>query len=321
MSKIWRAFAMLALLALPACNLPAMGATPTLDPGAIFTAAAQTVEAQLTQSALINPPTATETPPPPTDTPLAATDTPLPTATNTASPTPLPCNAARFVTDVNYPDGTTVTANTTFTKTWRLQNVGSCTWTSGYKLVFDHGDSMNAPAETTLTTGTVPPGATVDISVELKAPSTPGTYKGYFKLRSPEGIVFGLGASAQNPFWVEIVVPAVAQPDLIITAMTFSDDPVVQGDPFTVTVKVKNQGTADAGAFSVQWWSSWAVVSCNWTVPSLAAGAQTTLTCDYTYGGWANYTVKAVADSGNLVAESNEGNNELSQTLSVHPAP
>ncbi len=313
MSKIWRVFAMLALLALTACNLPAAGATPTLDPGAIFTAAAQTVEAQLTQSALINPPTATETPPPPTDTPAAAT--------NTASPTPLPCNAARFVTDVNYPDGAIVEANTTFTKTWRLRNVGSCTWTSGYKLVFDHGDSMNAPAETTLTTGTVPPGGTVDISVELKAPATPGTYKGYFKLRSPEGIVFGLGASAQNPFWVEIVVPAPSKPDLIVTAMTFSTDPVQQGIPFTVTVKVKNQGTANAGAFSVQWWASEAVVACNWSVALLAAGVEQTLTCEYTYGDWGKYIVKAVVDTGNVVDESNEGNNELSRTLSVQPAP
>ncbi len=232
-----------------------------------------------------------------------------------------PRNAARFVTDVNYPDGTTVTANTAFTKTWRLQNAGSCTWTSGYKLVFDHGDSMNAPAETTLTTGTVPPGGTVDVSVELRAPATPGTYKGYFKLRSPEGLVFGLGANAQQAFWVEIVVPAEAKPDLVVTAMTFSDDPVVQGDPFTVTVKVKNQGSAAAGAFAVQWWSSWAVVSCNWSVLSLAAGAETTLTCDYTYSGWANYTVKAVADSSNAVAESNEGNNERSASLPVQSAP
>ncbi len=313
-------------LLLSACNLPSQ-TTPTSPPSpdVIATSVALTASAQLTQAA--PPPTVPVIASPTTAGPLP-TNTTVPTSPPAASPTPIPCNLAGFVTDVTYTDGTEVAAGSTFTKTWRLLNEGSCAWTSGYRLIFDHGDRMNAPSEVPITSGSVEPGETVDISVDLKAPDSPGTYRGYFMLRSPDNIVFGVGSKGQTAFWVEIVVPepetptdtpVPSGPDLIVTSMTFSDDPVKMGDPFTVTVKIKNQGDADAGHFSVQWWSSWAVVACNWSVYSLAAGAEKTLTCDYTYGGWSTYDVKAVVDSGNLVAETNEGNNELSATLKVKP--
>jgi hypothetical protein len=108
------------------------------------------------------------------------------------------------VADVNYPDGTEVTVKTNFTKTWRITNTGSCTWTSGYKIIYVSGDQMSAPLETTLTASTVSPGATVDISVPLKVPDTEGTYRGYFKLRSSDNIIFGIGPSGNDAFWVEI---------------------------------------------------------------------------------------------------------------------
>jgi len=134
---------------------------------------------------------------------VVPTLTPIPpTSTNTTIPTP--CNQAQFVSDVNYPDGTEVTINTNFTKTWRLTNVGSCTWTSGYKLIFDSGDRMSAPDETVLTSGSIPPGATADISVQLKAPSSAGTYKGYFRLKSPDNVVFGINGAANEAFWLQI---------------------------------------------------------------------------------------------------------------------
>ena len=67
---------------------------------------------------------------------------------------------------------------------------------------------MGGPASKQLTSGTVAPGATMDVSVDLTAPSSPGTYKGYWKLRNGSGVNFGIGAGGTNPFWVEIkVVP------------------------------------------------------------------------------------------------------------------
>lgn len=65
---------------------------------------------------------------------------------------------------------------------------------------------MGAPATAPLG-GSVAPGATIDISVNLTAPSNPGNYQGNFKLRSHDNIVFGINADAQGPFWVKIVVP------------------------------------------------------------------------------------------------------------------
>jgi hypothetical protein len=163
--------------------------------------------AQLTSIAQPQP----TTPAPPTAIPVSpttpATSTTAPTLT--PSQTTVPCDRAEFVSDVTYPDGTDLAPGAAFTKTWRLRNTGSCTWTSSYSLVFDHGDSMGAAASTQLTTGTVAPGQTVDVSVSLTAPAVAGTYRGYFRLRNTSGVVFGIGPQAQTAFWVEIeVVPA-----------------------------------------------------------------------------------------------------------------
>lgn len=185
-TRILALFLSLALAAL-ACNLP--GSEPS--PG---------------------PDTAT-----PTDTAVTPAETAIPADTPTldagASPTPLPtvgssdtCNLASFVTDVTIPDGTQIEFNQTFSKTWRLKNAGTCTWTSGYTLVFESGDQMGGPASQTLTNGSVAPGQNLDITVNLVAPGSAGTYRGNWKIREPGGALFGL---SNGPFWVEI--KAVAQ--------------------------------------------------------------------------------------------------------------
>ncbi len=117
------------------------------------------------------------------------------------------CDQARFIADVNIPDGTVIVPGTVFTKTWRLKNIGSCTWGSGYRLAFVSGHSMSGPAEVNLPYN-VAPGQTVDVSVTLTAPSTAGLYRGYWMLKNASGTLFGLGSAANLPFWVEIVVPS-----------------------------------------------------------------------------------------------------------------
>jgi hypothetical protein len=108
------------------------------------------------------------------------------------------------VSDITYPDNTEVIVGTTFVKTWRLKNNGSCTWTSAYALVFESGDAMGGPAAAQLTSGTVPSGSTIDVSVTLRASDSPGTYRGNWKLRNAAGLVFGIGEYADKPFWVQI---------------------------------------------------------------------------------------------------------------------
>lgn len=115
------------------------------------------------------------------------------------------CDWAQFIADVTVPDGTTYAAGATFQKTWRLKNIGTCTWTTGYALVFDSGAQMGAPASLNFPSN-VAPGQTVDLTVSMTAPNAAGHYFGYWKLRNANGAIFGIGSTANRAFWVEINV-------------------------------------------------------------------------------------------------------------------
>lgn len=138
---------------------------------------------------------------------MQSTATSQPPQAGQPSNTPQPCNRASFVEDITVPDNTNFTVGKAFTKTWKLKNVGSCTWTSGYQLIFDSGDQMGGPASQQLTVGTVAPGQTIDVSVNLVAPAVPGTYKGNWKLKESGGAIFALST---GPFWVQIKATATA---------------------------------------------------------------------------------------------------------------
>jgi hypothetical protein len=203
--------------ALVGCNLPGGPGTP-LSPDAVYTQAAETVAAELTRVALLASPTPilpTNTSIPPATSTLAPTNTPVFTPTDT----PVPCNLGRFVTDVTYPDDTVVAPNQVFTKTWRIKNIGSCSWNSNYLLIFDHQDGMGVNSSYTqpLTSGVVTPGQDVDLTVNLTAPSAPGTYTGYWKLRDPGGVLFGI-TSKDGTFFVRIKVVASNSTTLVPVA-------------------------------------------------------------------------------------------------------
>lgn len=206
-------------LVMSACNLPR--ATPTADttgPNLINTYAAQTVEALGTQLANVPPTNPAETASVPTNTPqqvvsatLEPTTAVQPTATTLPpSATPQPCDRVRFVKDVTIPDGTSFAPGAAFTKTWELENAGSCTWNSSYALVFaNEGNAMGGPASKQLTTGSVAPGQKVQVSVDLKAPATSGSFRGFWALRNSAGVVFGIGADNKS-FYVDIKVSGVS---------------------------------------------------------------------------------------------------------------
>ncbi len=213
----------MALFVLSACNIPS-ASSPDTGPNLIGTAAAQTVVAQLTQASQgsVTTPTSifqqvTPLPTQPqatqaavataTQQPAAATATQQPSATATRpAPTTVqtPCDRAEFVSDVTYPDGQDVSVGAAFVKTWRLKNTGTCTWNSSYALVFYDKNAMGGPASQQLTTGTVAPGQTLDVSVSLQAPGTGGNYEGDWMLRNGSSKIFGIGANADSYFWVKI---------------------------------------------------------------------------------------------------------------------
>lgn len=128
-----------------------------------------------------------------------------PIVARTGPVTPSGCDRAQFVSDVTVPDGTSFAPGTPFTKTWRVKNVGTCTWSASYALAFDTGDKMGGSDLVNLPKA-VAPGQTVDLSVNLTAPSSAGTYRGYWKLQNAGGTRFGLGATATQSWWVDIRV-------------------------------------------------------------------------------------------------------------------
>lgn len=190
---------------LTACNLPS-NAPATEEPNAVFTAAALTVQAM---STVASPTPALSFNTPTLPAPQATnTSIPLPTLarpTNTVVvPPTAACDLAQFVRDVTVPDGSVFSPAATFTKTWRLRNVGTCTW-SGYSLVFDSGDSMAGTSPTPI--GTVGPGQEVDLSVNFTAPTASGSYRGYWRIRNTSGVLIPvLGGTQGRSFFVDIKV-------------------------------------------------------------------------------------------------------------------
>jgi len=112
---------------------------------------------------------------------------------------------AQFVADVTVPDGTRFDPGAAFTKTWRLRNIGTCTWTTSYTMVFDSGEKMGSTTSVPFPTN-VPPGQNVDLTVAMTAPNTAGHYIGYWKFKNAAGVLFGIGATANKSWWVEINV-------------------------------------------------------------------------------------------------------------------
>lgn len=159
-------------------------ASSTIGPD-IFTSVAQTLTAQYT------PLEATVTPMPTIEVP---TDIVVPTIAISPTVAYFPtsatlCDNAAYVDDVTYEDGTSVAPDTDFTKTWKIKNTGTCTWTETYRLKFVSGTKMDG--STTEIGEEVKPGETIEVSVELTSPSTGGTYTGYWQMANDSGTLFG----------------------------------------------------------------------------------------------------------------------------------
>ena len=198
---------LLFILLLSACRGTASEPQPT-PPGedVIFTQAVETVSAQFTAEALETliaqvtatpPPTVQVTTPTPTPTLTSPTSTATPTKTTESC-----TNKAKFV-DETVPDGTSYLPGETFVKTWDLRNVGTCTWTTDYDLVFVDGDQMSGASPIALSEA-ISPDEVVKLSVQLVGPASNGLYQGNWQLQNAEGQKFGIGENADKSFWVQI---------------------------------------------------------------------------------------------------------------------
>jgi uncharacterized protein YkwD len=172
----------------------------------------------------------TDTPSPSTPDSSTTTTPGTPSGTETATTAGESSNgncedSALMIADVTVPDNAQMSKDQKFTKTWRFMNNGKCTW-SGYTIAFVAGDRMASPD-----TAPVPEtaaGNTVDVSVELTAPSADGSYTGFYELRNAKGETLAIGI--ENTFWVKILIGNVAAAPVSTVAIT-----PVSGTPVKVT--------------------------------------------------------------------------------------
>ncbi len=147
----------------------------------------------------------------PTPTASSAPDTPTPTSTPeqvlftpTATVMVSCTNTAGFFGDVTIPDGTSLQQNVPFVKTWAIRNEGTCSWGPDYSLIFFGGDQMSGPLSVPLPA--VMPEEIGRISVDLKSPSSGGTFTGIWVFQDPSGKRFGVNSEGIDQIWVKIGV-------------------------------------------------------------------------------------------------------------------
>ncbi len=176
-----------------ACSLNTGGTPQSIPTAAAPNQPASTLPpvARVTPAGTAQP---TATPVPPTDTPLSGTG-------------PGGCVLKEeYVADVTIPDYTVLAPGASFVKTWRVKNSGTCTWDATYQMVFSDGDQMSGPAGVNI--NATAPNDSVEVSVNLTAPTTPGTYTGRWRVKASNGVIFG-GVT------VVIVVPATPTPTVV----------------------------------------------------------------------------------------------------------
>ncbi len=150
---------------------------------------------------------------------------------------------------------------------------------------------------------TINPSVPAPISTPVIPPQTPTP--------SPTPIV-----TQQTP-----TTSASTLPDLFVSEFSLDPSTPIQGSPVSVRIGVYNQGTANSGAFTVQWWAgeNFTAPACTWRVDSLVARGGRILTCSYDgYNSWyARLTTKIVVDSAGEVTESDKNNNVYKMIIRV----
>jgi len=177
-------------LLLSACGPSEAELTPTVNPDAVRTEAVSTFASSLTQTALAVPTITPTVPPSPTVTLATVTTLTVGTSTTAQAGTAPSCNNLFYVKDVTIPDNTQMTPGQTFTKTWQVQNSGSCAWAPGFKFSLVGGDAMGGQALTLSLP--VAAGATTELSVAMTAPAgKTGTIQGAWRMSDAAGAFFG----------------------------------------------------------------------------------------------------------------------------------
>ena len=115
--------------------------------------------------------------------------------------------AAGHPLDITIPDNMVLHPGQAFSKTWSLENIGSCTWTEDYAVVWFSGEQMGFSGQRMQhIEKSVVPGQSIKLTLDLIAPTEPGVHQGNWKLRNPEGDLFGIGPDGNSSFWARILI-------------------------------------------------------------------------------------------------------------------
>ena len=110
----------------------------------------------------------------------------------------------------------------------------------------------------------------------------------------------------------------IRRPNLAVVSLTYSPQVIYEGNTVTFEANICNNGDGDAAEFFVEFnidSSEIDVVS----VPSLTAGACTTVSTSWDATTHGSYTITALADYNDMVYESDESDNSESNTFTVAP--
>ncbi|MCE6999186.1 discoidin domain-containing protein [Saccharothrix sp. S26] len=186
------------------------------------------------------------------------------------------------------------------TRTQNIQVLGREQSATGFTSLVAARDYVFNPA--TGNTVTIPlSGRVADVQLSITANSgAPGGQVAEFQ-------VFGVAAP---------------NPDLTVTATSFSPTSPVETSPITLSATVRNAGTAASGATDVTFFLGDDAVGTA-QVGALAAGASATVTADIGPRGSGSYAYTAKVDETKKVVEQNEANNALLHpgALVVTPVP
>jgi len=155
--------------------------TALVMPTSTFTETA-TPEVTATETATPEP-TLTNTPPPTaTIQYIVVTNTYIP-ATQKPSATPTPAWYSCQVTNISPSTGTKMSANADFDAVWKVKNIGTKAWESGYvDLKYVSGTKMQTVADVFDVNTPVAQGGEITLTVDMRAPSSAGKYAASFVL-------------------------------------------------------------------------------------------------------------------------------------------
>ena len=248
-SRIYKTFALLisVVLLVYACG--------SSQQSAIATSVAQTVQAGESLTKIASTAASASTAAQTLETPsLVATlnpaTTPTLAATLVSAPADPNCAKASLVGE-NPPDKTILTPGQYFWKTWSLQNIGTCTWTTSYQLVFWSGDRLGSSISYALPDD-VAPNETTEISIYLQAPDAGGTFTGFWRIKTPWASNFGVG-QYDVPISTSIVVgsitPESRRTETVfgITSVTYTVDRTCSSANtfYTITASISSSGPVE----------------------------------------------------------------------------